>query len=103
VREILRKIAVLNDGSTCRGHVTDILSAQDSIEGRAIDHTPDSKPVICQPLIEQNPGSKNRLERGIVEPVDLVEESRASVKILETRFVELFANERNLVARLDCR
>jgi hypothetical protein len=52
-------------------------------------------------LVEKNPRSKNRLERGIIEPVDLVEESRATVKVLETRFVELFANERNLVTRLD--
>jgi len=52
-------------------------------------------------LVEENPGPKDRLEGRIIGSVNFVEKPRATIKVLETRFVELFANERNLVARLD--
>jgi hypothetical protein len=65
------------------------------------DDTPDSKPVVCKPLIEENPRPKDRLEGRIIGSVNFVEKPRATIKVLETRFVELFANERNLVAPLD--
>jgi len=51
-------------------------------------------------LIEQKPRPEERLEEGIIAPVDFVEEPRAAVKVLETRFVEPFANKRNLVTGL---
>jgi hypothetical protein len=54
-------------------------------------------------LIEEKPGPKDRLEGRVIEPIDFVKKPRAIIKILETRFVELFANERNLVADLDRR
>jgi hypothetical protein len=54
--------------------------------------------VIDQSLIEKNPRPEDRLEGRIVGTVDLVEESEAIIKVLETRFIKLFAEERNLVA-----
>jgi len=51
-------------------------------------------------LVEQNPRPKEWLEGGIIASVDIVEEPRATIKVLETRLVKLFANERNLVAGL---
>jgi hypothetical protein len=54
--------------------------------------------VIDQSLIEKNPRPEDLLEGRIVGTVDLVEESEAIVKVLETRFIKLFAEERNLVA-----
>jgi len=54
-------------------------------------------------LVEQNPRSNDRSEGRIIRSVDLVEEPRATIKILETRLVEPFANEQNLVAGLGCR
>jgi len=51
-------------------------------------------------LVEESPRPEERLEGGIIASVDFVEEPRATVKVLETCFVKLFANERNLVAGL---
>lgn len=51
-------------------------------------------------MVEENPGPEERLEVGIIGSVDFVEKPRATIKVLETRFVKLFANECNLVAGL---
>ncbi len=51
-------------------------------------------------MVEENPGPEERLELGIIGSVDFVEKPRATVKVFETRFVKLFANECNLVAGL---
>jgi len=58
----------------------------------------DSEPVIDESLIEKKPRTENWFERGVVGPIDLVEKPSATVKILETPFIQLFAEERNLVA-----
>jgi hypothetical protein len=79
------------------------LCAKNDIKGDPRNDTPDPSPVISQPLVEEKPRPKDRLERGIIEPINFVKEPRAVVKVLETRFVELFANERYLVAHLDRR
>lgn len=59
--------------------------------------------MIEKSLVKENPGTKDWLERRIVGTVDLVEESRTTVKVLKTRFIKLFTQERNLVAGLDRR
>jgi hypothetical protein len=54
-------------------------------------------------LVQQSPWPKDWSERRIIGSVDFIKEPRATIKVLETRFVEPFANERNLVAGLGCR
>jgi len=51
-------------------------------------------------LVEQNPSPKNWSEGRIVGSVDFIKEPRATIKVLEARFVEPLANERNFVAGL---
>jgi hypothetical protein len=58
----------------------------------------DSEPVIDESLIEKKPWTEDRFEGRIVGPIDFVEKPEATIKVLETRFIKLFGEERNLVA-----
>jgi hypothetical protein len=49
-------------------------------------------------LVEKKPWPKDWSEWRIIGSADFVKEPRTTIKVLETRFVEPFANERNLVA-----
>jgi hypothetical protein len=100
MREIFRKIAILNYRSMRRRHVSNVLSAKHHIKGIPRNRFSDPEPVIDKSLVKENPGTEDWLEYWIVGTVDVVKESRTTVKILKTCLIKLFTQKRNLVTGL---
>jgi len=73
------------------------LCAKHNVKRISRDGFTDLKPVIDQPLIKEKARARDGLEGRVVEAVYLVEDPGATVKVLETRLIKLFAEKRNLV------